>query len=183
MTKKYHVFHLYIIITSVLLIWKKRVKSSTLFAEQCSLIPNKCVLPSQLTLLTENSLSKCNFSKKYILQIIRNLDSNKAHGHDMISIRMLKLCGDSICKPLDLVFKTCLRNDGFPLEREKANVVPIRKKGDKQTVKNYRQVSLLSISGKIFERFLYDTIFIFFSKNNLLSPNQSTFRLGDSCIN
>ena len=25
---------------------------------------------------------------------------NKAHGHDMISIRMLKLCGDSICKLL-----------------------------------------------------------------------------------
>ena len=25
---------------------------------------------------------------------------NKAHGHDMISICMLKLCGDSIGKPL-----------------------------------------------------------------------------------
>ena len=36
---------------------------NTFFAEHCSLIPNKSVLPSQLTLLTENSLSKCNFSK------------------------------------------------------------------------------------------------------------------------
>ena len=104
---------------------------NTFFAEQCSLIPNKSVLPSQLTLLTENSLSKCNFFKKDILQIIRNLDSNKAHGHDMISIRMLKLCGDSICKPLELIFKTCLRNGRFPLEWKKANVVPIHKKGDK----------------------------------------------------
>ena len=60
------------------------------FAEQCSLIPNKSVLLSQLTLLTENSLSKCSFSKKDIVQIIRNLDSNKAHGHYMISISMLK---------------------------------------------------------------------------------------------
>ena len=58
---------------------------NTFFAEQCSLIPNKSVLPSQLTILTENSLSKCNFSEKDILQIIRNLDSNKAHGHDQHS--------------------------------------------------------------------------------------------------
>ena len=148
-----------------------------------SLLPNKNVLLSQLTLLTENSLSKCNFSKKYILQIIRNLDSNKAHGHDMISVRMLKLCGDSICKPLDLILKTCLRNGRFTLEWKKANVAPASKKGDKQTIKNYRPVSLLPIYGKIFEHLLYDTMFNFFSKNNLLSPNQSRFRPGDSCIN
>ena len=135
---------------------------NTFFAEQCSLIPNRSVLPSQLTILTENSLSKCNFSEKDILQIIRNLDSNKAHGHDMISIRMLKLCGDSICKPLELIFKTCLRNGRFPLEWKKANVVPIHKKDDKQTIKNYLLVSLLPISGKIFERLLYDTMFDFF---------------------
>ena len=163
-----------------------KVKSeifNTFFAEQCSIIPTKSVLPSKLTLLIENSLSKCNFPKKDILQIIRNSDSSKAHRYDMISSRMLKLCGDSICKPLELIFKTCLRNDRFPLEWKKASVVPIHKKGDKQTIKNYRPVSLLPICGKIFERLLYDTMFNFFSKNNLLFPNQAGFRPGDSCIN
>ena len=82
----------------------------------------RSVLPSQLTLLTENSLANCLFSKKDILQIIRNLDSNKAHGHHMISIRMLKLCGGSICKPLELIFKTCLGNSRFLPEWKKANV-------------------------------------------------------------
>ena len=48
----------------------------------------------------------------------------------MISIRMLKICGDSICKPLELIFKTCLGNGRFSKEWEKANVVPIHKKGD-----------------------------------------------------
>ena len=96
---------------------------------------------------------------------------------------MLKLWGDLICKPLELIFKVCLRNGRFPLEWKKANVVRIHKKGDKQTIKNFRPVSLLSVSGKIFECLLYDTMFDFFSKNNLLSPYQSGFRLGDSCIN
>ena len=94
----------------------------------------------------------------------------------MISIGMLKRCGDSICKPLELIFKTCLRNGRFPLEWKKANVVPIHKKGDEQTIKNYRPVSFLPICWKIFEHLLYDTILDFFSKNNLLSPDHCGFR-------
>ena len=35
---------------------------------------------------------------------IQNLDSNKAHEHDHISIRMLKICGDFICVPLNEIF-------------------------------------------------------------------------------
>ena len=162
---------------------RKSETLNTFFAEQCSLRPNKSVLPSQLTLLTKNSLSKCNFSKKDILQINRNLDFNKAHGHDMISIRMLILCGDSIRKALELILKTYLRNGRFSQEWKKANAVPVHKKGDKQTIKSYRPVSLLPVCGKILERLLYDTMFNFFYKNNLPSPNQSTFRPGYSCIN
>ena len=30
---------------------------------------------------------------------MQNLDSNKAHGHDLISIRMLKICGKSVTEP------------------------------------------------------------------------------------
>ena len=63
------------------------------------------------------------------------------------------------------------------------NIVPIQKKGDKQTVRNYRPISLLPICGKIFERFLNHQMLNFFSKNSSGSPEQSGFRPGDSCIN
>ena len=66
---------------------------------------------------------------------------------------------------------------------EKANVVPIHKKGDKQILKNYRPISFLPITGKILERLLYDTMFEFFTKNNLISDNQSGFKPGNSCVN
>ena len=62
-----------------------------------SFYPQKSVIPPQLTLLTENVLANCRFSKKDILQIFRNPDS-KAHDHDLISIRMLKLCGIAFSK-------------------------------------------------------------------------------------
>ena len=71
---------------------------------------------------------------------IKNLDPSKAHGHDMISIRMIKLCSISICKPLEIIFQNCLRTGKFPSERRKTNVVPTFKKGDKQCIKNYRPV-------------------------------------------
>ena len=95
---------------------------------------------------------------------------------------MLKLCGEAICRPLNIIFKTYLTTGNFPLAWKKDNVDPIHKNDDKQNVKNYRTVSLLPICGKIFE-LIYNLIYDFLTKNDLFSPNQSGFRSGDSCIN
>ena len=135
---------------------------NSFFADQCSPISNRSILPSELPLRIDSSLSSYHFTKDDILQKINNLDPNKAHGHDEISIRMLKICSDSICRPLSIIFKTCLRKSIFPLECKKANIVPIHKKGDKQTVINYGPVSLLPICGKILKRLLYNEMLNFF---------------------
>ena len=112
-----------------------------------------------------------------------NIYSNKAHGHDMISIRVLKLCGEAICRLLNIIFKTCLNTAKFLSDWKKGNVVSIHKKDDKRNVKNYRPVSPLPICGKIFERLNYNIMYDFLTDNNLPSPSQSVFRLDDSCIN
>ena len=96
---------------------------------------------------------------------------------------MLKICGDTICKPLELIFKQALTTGVFPSEWKKGNIVHCYKKGDKQNLKNYRPVSLLPICGKFFERLIFNAMFIFFLANNLLAPNQPGFKPGDSCIN
>ena len=155
---------------------------NSFFADQCSPISNGSVLPSELPLRIGSSLSSCHFTKDGILRIINNLDPNKAHGHDEINIRMLKIYGDSICRLLSIIFKTCLRTGIFPLEWKKANIVPIHKKGDKRAVINYRPVSLLPICGKIFQRLLYNEMLNIFLENDLISQNQSGFRPGGSCI-
>ena len=49
--------------------------------------------------------------------------------------------------------------------------------------KNYHPVCLLPIYENFFERFTFNEMFIFFLANNLLAPNQSDFKTGDSCIN
>ena len=64
-----------------------------------------------------------------------------------------------------------------------ANMVSLHKKSDKQILKNYRSVSLLPICGKVFERLIYNSLFEYFIENDLISPNQSGFKPGDSCTN
>ena len=151
------------------------------FTMQCSLVNNNSKLPSVLTKKTCKVLSTVDFSTNDILKIIRNLNPNKAHGHDMISSRMLKICDKSICKPLKIIFRSCLDNGKFPSEWKNANMVPVFRKNNKQELKNYPPISLLPVSSKIFE--MYDSMIKIFTENNLISVNQLSFKPGNSCVN
>ena len=64
-----------------------------------------------------------------------------------------------------------------------ANVTPIFKKGDKQSIVNYRPISLLSICGKIFEKIIFNNLYTYLNVNNLITINQLGFRPGDSTTN
>ena len=106
------------------------------FATQCLLISNSSKLTSHIKYLTDNRLSFVSFSHDEISKVIQNLDPNKAHSHDNISIRLLQVCGPSIYKSLEIIFNQCLETGVFPSEWKKGNIVPIHKKGDKQTLQN-----------------------------------------------
>ena len=74
------------------------------FAKQRFITNHSSVLPFVLFNQAEYVISFTNFNSDEIAKIIQNLDPSKAHGHDMISIRMLKTCGSSIYKPLQIMF-------------------------------------------------------------------------------
>ena len=72
---------------------------------------------------------------------------------------MVKICDDSIKKPLSIIYKNCIKTDIYPNAWKKSNIVPAHKKGDKPVVNNYRPFSLLPIFGKVFEKILFNPIF------------------------
>ena len=74
---------------------------------------------------THKSISNITFTEKHIEHSMQNLDSNKAHGQGMISIRILKISGKSIIKPLLIIYKKCIEKSRFPNEWKKANDVPV----------------------------------------------------------
>ena len=89
------------------------------FANQCSSVQNSSVLPTDFELFRDKSFS--NIFTDNDGGRISSLDPNKAHGHDMMSIRMLKICGNSINKPLGLIFRACLEHGIFPQNWKKTH--------------------------------------------------------------
>ena len=68
-------------------------------------LSNNSSHPNYINYTAEKPLSTVALSVESIGKIIQNLDSNKAHGNDNISIRMLKICGDSIYESLETTFR------------------------------------------------------------------------------
>ena len=81
-------------INLLLISWKKPKFLIIFF--QCSLINSGSTLPTHKQYLASNRLYSITFSQDDISKIIQNLVSGKAHGHDNISIRVLKICGFAI---------------------------------------------------------------------------------------
>ena len=104
---------------------------------------NDSVLPTSQHVLTQSRLHSIDFSCEEITKIMRSLDGNKAHGQDDISIRMIKICDNSLVKPLLLLFKKSFDNSYFPKLWKKSNIISVHKKNDKRNFKNYRPISLL----------------------------------------
>ena len=101
------------------------------FKDQCKTIVTSSILPPQIDKTTNLSLQHVNFTESKILEHIRGLNINKAHGHDGIPIRILKICDNTITKPLFIIFKNCVKRGYFPKRWKKANVVPVYKKNER----------------------------------------------------
>ena len=82
------------------------------------------------------------FDNNDFLKIISSLNVNKAHGHDGIFVRMIKICDKSLVQPLSRIFRGCIDTGVYPDTWKKCNLVLVHKKGYKETVNNYRPVSL-----------------------------------------
>ena len=98
------------------------------FAFKCTPLINNKALPNSFDYISTARLPSINFNNGDIMKIIKSLKVNKAHGHDDISIRMIRLCGQLTVKSLSIIFKNCIDNGIFPDIWKKSNIIPIHKK-------------------------------------------------------
>ena len=153
------------------------------FTDQYTPLKNSSALPVNQMFLIQSRLNSIDFNKDEVLKILRALNVHKAHVHDDISIRMIKICDKSLLKPLILLFENSTKSSCFPDIWKGSNTIPAHEKNDQQLVNNYRPISLLPIFGKIFEKIIFNKIYNIPLDEKLLNPNQSGFRPSDSCIN
>ena len=79
------------------------------FNQQSTTISTDSSIPSSVNLVTNETVTKINFDQELISNLIVALNTNKAHGHDGLSVRMLQMDSDSIPKPLPIIFRNYLK--------------------------------------------------------------------------
>ena len=155
---------------------------NSFFLEQSKVDSSSASLP-EITDPPVSTLDSISIMETEVLDILLSLDTSKASGPDGISAKLLKEAAPAICPSLTKLFNLSLANKQFPLAWKQANVSPLYKKGPENLCNNYRPVSLLSCTGKVFEKIVFKNVFNFFRDNTVISAHQSGFIPGDSTIN
>ena len=133
--------------------------------------------------IPDNKLSNIIITETDVRDVLLSLDTSKATGPDLLNPRLLKEGANELASPLCILFNSSLQLGIFPNSWKIANVIPVHKKNEKNDVKNYRPISLLSIVGKVMERCVFKYVHNFLNDYNLITDCQSGFRPGDSTIN
>ena len=126
----------------------------------------------------ENNMFMHYATNNEIIKIIKEL--KKEGGLDDISRRFLKLASSQIAPYLRDLFNKCIQTGLYPTEFKIAKVTPVYKKAQRDSVTNYRPISVLSNLSKIFETLIYNRIKRFFHSYDLLSNKQFGFRDGSN---
>ena len=138
-------------------------------------------------LIKQNSINNqqlFNFSQvdqSLILKKLKCLNPKKATGFDQISPKFLKIGCNIISTSLTPIVNRCIESYQFPNINKKAEVTPLYKKSDQLAKENYRPVSVLTATSKIFEGVLCDQLLNFMSPT--LSNDLSAYRKHYSCNN
>lgn len=101
----------------------------------------------------------------------------KAAGEDGVINILLEHLPDSAIALVGSIFNECLRTSYWPAAFRIAKIVAIPKPGKpRESVINYRPISLLNSLGKTFEKLINARISRFAIENNVFSPVQFGFR-------
>ena len=141
---------------------------------------NTCKSPSSDFSTTSTIPCFSLFSEDEVNTAFNKLKGSKCCGPDSLPSFILKACKDILVKPLTHIFNQCLQKGYFPTKWKLSRVSPIFKKGDKTVGENYRPISILCATSKIFELLLYNRIYS--DVKCQISPFQHGFIQGRSTI-
>lgn len=113
------------------------------------------------------------------MEIIQNLKNNKAAGEDCIFAELWKHADSETIMCLHKIVEEIWENETLPPDWTCAVIHPLRKKGDKSDLDNYRGISLLPVSYKIFARALLNRVDEKLDQH--IGEYQAGFRKSRSC--
>ena len=107
---------------------------------------------------------------------IAKLKGKKSCGMDWIYGYSLKLTSKLLSEELRFLINLSLKTQAFSSQWKKTKVLPgFKHKGSKFDAKFYRPISNISEISKLVELAVYDQVYEYLSKNNLIHPNHHGF--------
>lgn len=125
---------------------------------------------------------KCT-SYKEVCSVIKSLKTNKAAGHDAISVRVIKNLPRKAVVFIVKIINGIFYTSHFPSAWKISKVIPLIKKNkDISQISSYRPISLLPVLSKIAEKIIKKRLLSFIAENDLLAKEQFGFREGHSTV-
>jgi hypothetical protein len=90
-----------------------------------------------------------------IVALINKLKNNKAPGEDEVTGEWLKCAGREMQERLAGLLLSMWQAERIPDRWKEGIVIPLHKKGDRNTYGNYRGISLLDMGYKVFTKMIY----------------------------
>lgn len=113
----------------------------------------------ELESLTNDRITDVVLTIPEVRLLLSTLNCNKSIGPDNLSGHILKECAAELSPSLTKLFNLSLSTGIVPSFWKYANVIPVFKKGDSSLCSNYRPISLLCITSKIFEHAILHNIY------------------------
>jgi site-specific DNA-adenine methylase len=115
-------------------------------------------------------------TEQEVINVIRNMKAKTSSGIDLISPKLMQSTSPGIATPLTHIINLSLINGQVPTQMKAAKVIPIYKSGDSKQLVNYRPISLLPSFSKVLERIVYNQLYSYLKRNNILSKSQYGFQ-------
>ena len=138
-------------------------------------------MPSLDPTLLIPSIGKVIVTSNGVQKLLNALNANKAGGPDKLPTRILKELCQEMAPLLAKLFQQSLDEGKLPNDWKIANILPVFKKGKRFSLNNYRPVSLMSVTCKIFEHVICHHIWEHLEQYNVLTDFQYGFRKRRSC--
>jgi hypothetical protein len=120
-------------------------------------------------------------TRKLVVNAIKHLRANASPGPDGIHPIVLKAFASAFAVPLTKIYCKSLNSSTLPMDWKIADIIPLYKgKGNSNSRRNYRPISLTSHCCKLLERILKDWILSHVLSENLLCSRQHGFLPGRS---
>ena len=129
-----------------------------------------------ISLPSDKSFNLSVVSVDAVYYHFKSVSTKKTAGPDNLPAYLIKEAAPVIAPFITSIINSSLTSGKVPVQWKRARVTPVFKGGDETQMNNYRPISTLPILSKVLERVVYNQLSHHLESNNLLPPQQSSFR-------